>query len=350
MKNLRTQNEIMASWKADAKTPLVSICCAAYNHESYIEDTLEGFLIQKTEFPFEILIHDDASTDKTADIIREYEAKYPQIIKPIYQTENQYSQGKSSFFDFVLPRALGKYIALCEGDDYWIDKNKLKTQIEILTGDTNISIVFHKAKQIDFQQNREEIICCAAKTDGFIEKKECVYGRGPFMPTASIVFRGDLIEDLINFFNKARPPVGDFFIQIISSYKGRIYYINSTMSVYRKNHAGSFTESYSHKKTRNKHSTRMLKAIDQLIIFLAGHNGLFLLSSPYVYYKYNILVTQKNKLHDLIGLLSIDPRNKPIEIVLFYYVYLIKKLLIYLRYKTRRIVKLSCSWLRNNLS
>ena len=86
--------------------------------------------MQKTDFPFEILIHDDASTDGTADIIREYEAKYPDIIKPIYQTENQYSKGIKVSQVYQFPRAKGKYIALCEGDDYWTDPYKLQKQVD----------------------------------------------------------------------------------------------------------------------------------------------------------------------------------------------------------------------------
>ena len=91
-------------------------------------------MVQKTNFPIEILIHDDASTDGTADIIREYEAQYPDIIKPIYQTENQYSKGINPGFEFLFPRARGKYIALCEGDDYWTDTLKLQKQVEFLEG------------------------------------------------------------------------------------------------------------------------------------------------------------------------------------------------------------------------
>lgn len=112
--------------------PLVSICCLAYNHEPYIRQCIEGFLMQKTTFPIEILIHDDASTDNTAEIIREYEAKFPIIIKPIYQIENQYSKGVGVSRAFQFPRAKGKYIALCEGDDYWIDPLKLQRQMDFL--------------------------------------------------------------------------------------------------------------------------------------------------------------------------------------------------------------------------
>lgn len=112
--------------------PMVSICCITYNHEPYIRDCLEGFLMQKTNFPFEVLIHDDASTDHTADIIREYEAKYPDIIKPICQTENQWSKGRGPLRDFLLPMVSGKYIALCEGDDYWVDPRKLQKQFDFM--------------------------------------------------------------------------------------------------------------------------------------------------------------------------------------------------------------------------
>src|SRR5690554_6550272 len=153
MKDLRTQDEIIANWKGDIDKPVVSICCITYNHEPYIEDALKGFLIQETDFPFEILIHDDASTDRTADIIREYEAKYPRLIKPIYQVENQYSQGVKISAKFNFPRSQGKYIALCEGDDYWIDKDKLQKQYDFLKLNQEYSLCFHSAKIINEQDN-----------------------------------------------------------------------------------------------------------------------------------------------------------------------------------------------------
>ena len=119
--------------------PIVSICCITLHHEKYIRDAIEGFLMQKTSFPIEILIHDDASTDDTANIIREYEEKFPNIIKPIYQTENQYSKGISISATYQFPRALGKYIALCEGDDYWTDPLKLQKQVDFCNNENLIS-------------------------------------------------------------------------------------------------------------------------------------------------------------------------------------------------------------------
>jgi len=127
-------------------TPLVSICCLTYNHGVYIRDAIEGFLIQKTTFPFEILIHDDASIDNTAQIIREYELQYPHLIFPIYQKENQYSKGRRLTLRFNVTRARGKYIALCEGDDYWTDPYKLQKQVDFLETNPEYGLCYTSAK------------------------------------------------------------------------------------------------------------------------------------------------------------------------------------------------------------
>ena len=114
-------------------TPLmVTIRCITYNHESYIRQCLDGFLMQKTTFRFEAIVHDDASTDGTATIIREYADKYPNIIKPIFETENQYSKRDGSLRRILDAHTHGKYIAMCEGDDYWTDPYKLQKQVDFL--------------------------------------------------------------------------------------------------------------------------------------------------------------------------------------------------------------------------
>ena len=112
--------------------PVVSVYCMTYNHENYIRDCLDGFLMQKTTFPFEVIVHDDASTDRTQEIIREYAEKYPDIIRPIYQKENQRRLKVSAITTYVFPEVRGKYVAICEGDDYWTDEEKLQKQIEIM--------------------------------------------------------------------------------------------------------------------------------------------------------------------------------------------------------------------------
>lgn len=133
---------------------IVTVICTAYNHEPYIRQCLEGFIMQKANFPFEVLINDDASTDKTADIIREYEKKYSGIIKPFYQTENQYSKRNFPFENILLPRARGKYIALCEGDDYWIDPLKLQKQIDFLESHQEYGLICTQRQYLCDWNNR----------------------------------------------------------------------------------------------------------------------------------------------------------------------------------------------------
>ena len=131
---------ILNSWHD--KTCIVSICCLSYNHESYITECLESILSQKTDFGFEVLIHDDASSDGTQMIIKKYTKQFPNIIKPILQTENQRSRLKSGMNPkFNYPRAQGKYIAFCEGDDYWSDADKLQKQVELLNKHKEIGAV-----------------------------------------------------------------------------------------------------------------------------------------------------------------------------------------------------------------
>lgn len=128
---------------------MVSIWCITYNHEPYIRQCLEGFVMQKTNFHFEAIVHDDASTDGTAAIVREYAEKYPDIIKPILETENQYSKHDGTLDRIMDEKCTGKYIALCEGDDYWIDPLKLQKQVDAFEKDKTVSCVHTAFKTID---------------------------------------------------------------------------------------------------------------------------------------------------------------------------------------------------------
>ena len=132
------------------QAPLVSIVCTAYNHQAYIKNTLEGFLMQKTNFSFEIIVHDDASTDNTVSIIKEYEEKFPELFVNLYQTENQFSRKEVNIWtDITFPLARGKYIALCEGDDYWTDPLKLQKQIDFMEKNEDINLCFHRINYVD---------------------------------------------------------------------------------------------------------------------------------------------------------------------------------------------------------
>jgi glycosyltransferase involved in cell wall biosynthesis len=136
----------------------VSICCLTFNHEDFIAQTLDGFLLQKTNFDFEIIVHDDCSTDGTRRVIESYQEKYPNLIRPIFQSQNQYSLGLKPIFTHVFPNAKGNYIALCEGDDYWTDPLKLQKQVDFLEANQDFAICSHITRQISEFGHTEKLI------------------------------------------------------------------------------------------------------------------------------------------------------------------------------------------------
>lgn len=213
--------------------PLVSISCITYNHADYIRHCLDGFLMQKTSFLYEIVIHDDASADGTADIIREYEIKYPDIIKPIYQKENQYSKGIKISQTYNFPRVQGKYIAFCEGDDYWIDPNKLQMQVEFLENNPEYGMCCHNA----YKYNGKSFKLFNKKHINFRDLKNIVLKW--HIPTASIVLRKELLGQLMP--SKKNYRQGDILIHMAAYHYGKIKYIDIPMCVYRTGVNGSAT-------------------------------------------------------------------------------------------------------------
>ena len=224
---------------------LVSIRCLVYNHESYLCQCLEGFVMQKTNFRFEAIVHDDASTDGSATIIREYAEKYPDIIKPIYETENQYSKRDGSLTRITNAACRGKYIAICEGDDYWIDPQKLQKQVDFLEAHpdyllcgTNGLILWDNGTNAPEYFNRN-----------FTSRElmpEDVIGKWPF-PTASLMYRRELFALLDSF--KCRTYNGDIRIILVALANGRIWSLADITTVYRKNNdANSSTNRIKAKK------------------------------------------------------------------------------------------------------
>ena len=223
----------------DRENPLVSICCLTYNHESFIRDALDGFLNQKTSFPFEIVIYDDASTDRTPDIIREYVRRFPGRFRPLLNVENQYSKGitnPSGAFNF--PRARGKYIAMCEGDDYWTDPDKLQRQIDYLENHPDCTLCIHRARVLTVDGSRSDKWVRPYRRSRRISPEEIIdKSRGS--ATASMVFPARLVEEIPSYYTDC--PVGDIPLHLMAAVQGYGYYMDRSMSVYRVGVASSWT-------------------------------------------------------------------------------------------------------------
>lgn len=213
----------------------VSISCVTYNHAAYIRNAIDGFLMQKTNFPIEVLIHDDASTDGTAGIIKEYEEKYSDLIKPIYQRENQYSQGRTISAVYQFPRARGKYIALCEGDDYWTDPHKLQKQVDFLETNAEYVFTFHDALILNQKTGEKRVRVGNRTIDTTVDLKSLIIQKN--IPTASIVFRNILdFNSLPDWFNKISN--GDYGLCVLLAEEGPGKYLPDVMSVYRVHEGG----------------------------------------------------------------------------------------------------------------
>ena len=223
---------------------LVSISCITYNHVQYISQCLDGFLMQKTSFPFEVLIHDDCSTDGTVEIIKEYEEKYPDIIKPIYEEENQYQQGKpsgSAVWNF--PRARGKYIAICEGDDFWIDQFKLQKQVDILESNPDVTFVYTAFKTVD--NNGAEIFrkffddCMKKSKSGYIVDSLL---RGNFILTLTSCFRASVLTNK-SCLSALEGYSLDYYYFMKSALQGPVIYLPDVTGAYRQNPEGAVAKS-----------------------------------------------------------------------------------------------------------
>lgn len=213
--------------------PLVAIHCLVYNHEPYLRDCFEGFVMQQTNFSFVAIVHDDASTDGSAAIIREYEEKYPHIFKPIYEIENQYSKRDGSL-ERIMNEAIeatgAKYVAMCEGDDYWTDPLKLQKQVDYMEENPECSLCFHKVNTLiqETGEIKEEFIV----RDVLGKSNVIDLAKGNYIHTPSVLYRR--YSDVHEQYQKIMPCLpGDYVMWMLLAEKGDMYKINEPMAVYR---------------------------------------------------------------------------------------------------------------------
>lgn len=220
------------------KVPIVSICCITYNHAPYIRQCLDGFLMQKTNFAFEVLIHDDCSTDGTTEIIKEYEKLHPEIIRAIYEEENQWVKGRRGSALFNYPRAKGKYIAMCEGDDYWIDPLKLQKQVDFLENNSDYSMCFARAMEHYEDGSKED------KLFSLVDNRDydgVEFYEDWIIPTATVLFRVNVLESVVykSAINSRKFIHGDIVLFLSCAACGKVRGCSDVFSIYRRHIGGA---------------------------------------------------------------------------------------------------------------
>lgn len=211
--------------------PLVATGTLTYNHEPYIRECLDGILMQKTTFPVRVTIFEDASTDRTAEIVKEYADKYPGLIFAFCQKENTYGKGdirRKALGPYMEARSVAKYIALCEGDDYWTDPMKLQKQVAFLDKNEEYSLCFHNAT-VDYKDKYKNHSFNKIKRSKDISLKMVIHEW--IIPTASIIFRNEMIKSP-EWASKIYS--GDMILALMAAKKGKIFYLNDNMSIYRR--------------------------------------------------------------------------------------------------------------------
>ena len=296
---------------------LVSVYCIAYNHERYIRDTLEGFINQKTTFRVKYIIHDDASTDNTASVIREYAEKYPEKIFPIFQDENQHKKSIPIIKTYIVPLLEGKYVAVCEGDDFWSDDNKLQIQYDFLESHPEYSMCLHNTQIINEDGSLQDKFFnyCGIDRD-YSTSDILLNGPAHTAHTSSFMFRREY-ADLPKEYLVGK--TGDFSRMIYCSLNGKVRYIDNVMSYYRWSAVGNWTSRI--RNNREKHIMHCEQCINDFIRIneLTNYKYSTEIDSLISHYRFLVKVDKKPWLYDNKYLKILFPSKirKKIKEVLF---------------------------------
>jgi len=215
---------------------LVSVICLAYNHEKFIRKCLEGFIMQKTDFAFQVIVHEDASTDKTADIIREYQEKYPEIIIPIFQSENQYSKGHcGNMTEKICSNIIGKYTAFCEGDDCWTDEYKLQKQADFLESHPEFSMCsggYYRNNIIDHKLKEQSVFVSENPIGLVYDYKIAIETWCRYTYTLTTMYKTDIILEFYKSFSKNFKFARDLYLVYFALRQGHGYYFSQQLASY----------------------------------------------------------------------------------------------------------------------
>ena len=238
---------------------MVSVMCTAFNHGEYVRQALEGMVNQKTDFAYEILINDDVSSDNTPEIIREFEAKYPEKIRAFFPEKNLYSQNIDVYYHTFFPNARGKYVAFCEGDDYWTDETKLQRQVDFLEANPEYSACVHNTELLYCDGNRDGEKLIKREGDRIVEFEDILPGMNNAWHTSSVMAKKELLANPTDYYNVAcEHGFGDYPWGIMLRNGGPVWFIDRCMSVYRIN------------SNNASWSSGVDYATDKLVEFLTG--------------------------------------------------------------------------------
>lgn len=294
-------------------TPEVSVVCIAYNQSEFISRCLDSIFTQITDFPFEVIVHDDASTDGTAEIIKKYAKKYPDQLVPVLEKENQFKLGKN-ITQLTSLFAKGRYIALCECDDWWTDPLKLQMQFDYMEKNSGCALCTHSVDCYDGNSDKKIGEFRPSRGDKDFDTNEVILGGGGLFGTNSMFYRSEYRE-LPEVF--LRWGVGDYPTAIYLSICGKVHYIDRCFSAYRFCAKGSWSEKYQDKEIAIESNNLLIKglrriqevyrgqfddAIEQKIVELKVNNAVLnkdaktLLSGDLFEYYNSLCVVQKLKL------------------------------------------------------
>lgn len=231
----------------EEKKPMVSVLMIAYNREHYIDEAIRSVLRQKTSFPFEIIIAEDCSTDNTLAVCKKYKEKYPTVINLI---ANEHNLGLQRNYIQAMKAAKGKYIAICDPDDYWINKHKLQIQFDFLENNKEFTLCFHRVLNYYAKDGSKSLSNGGQKTISTIED----LAKSNFISNVSVFFRNGIFEIPEGLEHRVNC---DYVFHMLCAQKGKVYYSPKVMAVYRKHDSGIFSGDNQEKALREAAAVRL---------------------------------------------------------------------------------------------